>query len=218
MSRPTPATQHPRRSALFISDPAIPQHAWDDWIALFASAGHPAFVFGCGTVPTPDREPWSGAGLGELAASVESAAQGVLRRIDDLDREPCIVGFGLGALVALRVADECGAAATVAIGGPPFTPTELGIEIDSGLGGPILLVGGEQDPELSVAELRARHAAYREGLPSTRLLLRPGSASELAFGDGWRETAEAALEFFRDPTRWQRVRRVLADVWESIIR
>ncbi|MBN9612780.1 MAG: hypothetical protein J0H64_04870, partial [Actinobacteria bacterium] len=89
---------------------------------------------------------------------VEHTTELMLTLIDELGVEPFIVGAGEGALVALRLADEGAARATVAIGGR-VAGDELQVEPESGISGPMLLIGGRQDPELSVSALEARYGA-----------------------------------------------------------
>lgn len=213
------ASESGRRAVLFVPGVSAPEREegsldsggqWRLWRECFERAGIPSLA---PAAPALDCD------ASDTGAVVAATRERMLRIIDLLPLEPFVVGVDIGALVALRLADDWAAAGTVAIGGRELPPHALGIEPE-GCGGPLLLMGGEHDPEVSVETMRARHRAYLvEGVDDAafRLLLRPGSARELAFGPDWRQTAETALKFLSGPSRAERVKRFLADIWDTLI-
>lgn len=194
-----------RRTVLFVPDRGVPQSEWREWRELFEQAGYRTLAPEAADLAPEDF--------------ILRTAELMLARIDELDFEPYVVGVGQGALVALCVADASGARATVAIGGPAIPIAKLGLDPDSGLSGPVLLMGGSEDPELPVSALEDRYGAYEsEHDPERdRLLLFDGTARSIAFGEDWRVAATAALEFFTGPSRGQRALKLLKEFFTSLL-
>lgn len=198
-----PECPMPHRDVLFIPDLAAPQDLWREWRTLFEKAGYRTLA--------PEVRG------GRPEHFVERTAERMLDLIDEREAEPHLIGVGHGALVALCVIDELAdrsasplTVGAVAVGGQAIPMEQLGIRAERAH--PILLIGGEQDPELPLAAMRARRASYASAaVVDVELLTAPGTAHALAFGDGWRETSAAALAFCNGLTRsTQRRRRARA--------
>jgi len=192
----------PGRDVLFVPDLDTPQRVWREWRALFEKAGYRTLA--------PEV---SG---GRPEHFVERTTERMLDLVDERGVHPHLIGVGHGALVALCVVDElgdrpaspeAGTSGAVAVGGPAISLEQLGIRADAERARPLLLIGGDQDPELSMAAMRERYAAYAAA-GRVELIIGQGTAHALAYGAGWRETSAAALAFCNGLSRAAQRRRL----------
>lgn len=170
-----------RRAAVLLRDPRLPPEALAWREALTTGGGlllvHPGSVAGG-------------------AADPQGLADHALSAIDELRLAPLVIGFGIGALAALRIAADCAALRTVAVGGRRVADDS---DADSECRGPLLLLGGAADPDLPPAAVEERAARHAAGGEAIRVQLLPGSLRSLVAGASAPAAAAAAAAFLHGP-------------------
>ncbi|MGC2780608.1 MAG: alpha/beta hydrolase, partial [Bradyrhizobium sp.] len=121
------------------------------------------------------------------------------------------VGHALGGLIAQTLAGRGLSAATVAIdpapfrGGLPLPVSALRSAwpvpqdpANAGQRGPLLIISGERDHTVPPSVARAAYERQKRNQHAvTELVQLPRRGHALTIGSGWREVAEAALNFVR---------------------
>ncbi|UFZ03010.1 alpha/beta fold hydrolase [Bradyrhizobium ontarionense] len=193
------ASQKP--AVIFIHGLWLKPNSWDRWAEMFNAAGYAALAPGwpaeVGGAAAPET-------IGEVAAHFS-------RLSEALDRRPALVGHALGGLIAQTLAGRGLSAATVAIdpapfrGGLPLPVSALRsawpmpqTPASSGQRGPLLIISGERDHTLPPSVGRAAYERQERNQDAvTEFVQLPWRGHALTIGSGWREVAEAALNFVR---------------------
>lgn len=129
---------------------------------------------------------------GAAASDPLTVAEDALEHIDLLERTPFVVGFGDAALAALHINAEGAALRAATVGGhhdgDPADP-------ESAVGGPLLRIGGDADPDLPVSLLQS-WALAQEDPSRIDVQILPGSLRTLVTGDGADAASGLVAAFF----------------------